>query len=73
MSDFIPLDESELGPEPPDLKHLGDLFERYEQRFGEQAPLFTMPHETQAQIALLEKALKTGRPITTNIPPGCVA
>jgi hypothetical protein len=69
----LPEDDEER-PEPAELKRVRELHQAYRDRFGEWAPRFGVPYTNEAEeLEAIEQALKTGRPIEDQTPPGCVS
>jgi hypothetical protein len=53
----------------PEMAERKALFEEYERRFGEKVPLMCVGPDPVAEI---REALKTGKPIECDAPPGAV-
>lgn len=67
-------EDDEDRPESPEMKRERELFERYRRRFKEYPPDFGVSDsEWPAFLKQVEEALKTGQPITLELPPDAVA
>lgn len=65
-------DDGNLVPEPVEERRARELHEAYHERFGEWAPSFGVSYGSEAEeLDAIEQAVKTGRPIEAQTPPGC--
>lgn len=57
--------------EPPEWKRAREIHEAYQKQFGEQPPIFGQPNDDL--LDRMVQAMKTGRKIREQLPPGCDA
>ncbi len=69
----VPEDDEDRS-ESPEQKRVRELHEAYHARFGEWAPVFGVFYEDEDDmLRKIEEAVKTGRAIEDQTPPGCVS